>query len=97
MKFRNLTPNILYVLRSEWRRHNSDSTVNTQKLYDKFSDIPAEHIEDALLSLQKKGLLKVMPPGNRVFLTRSGQSKESITALLDKKTPLGKDCHGSGE
>ena len=88
MKFRNLTPNILHVLRNEWRRHNSGKTVSTQKLYDEFPDIPAEHIENALHCMQRKGLVKVMPPGNRVFLNQCGMSKESITALLDEKNPF---------
>jgi hypothetical protein len=87
MKFRNLSPNVLYVLRNEYRRKNSGATVNTQKLYDEFSDIPAKHIENSLHALQKRGLLQIMPTGNQVSLTRSGLSKKSIAALLDKENP----------
>jgi RIO-like serine/threonine protein kinase len=87
MKFRNLSPNVLYVLRNEYRRKNSDATVNTQKLYDEFSDIPAKDIENSLHALQRRGLLQIMPQGNQVSLTRSGLSKKSIAALLDKENP----------
>ena len=82
MEFNNLNPNILNVLHNEWRYLKSSETINTQKVFEEFSDIPAENIRDALYSMQRKGLIEIIPPGDKISLTRRGLSQQSIEALL---------------
>lgn len=82
MEFNNLSPNILDFIHHEWRHLKSSETINTQKVFEVFSDIPAENIRDALVSMQKKGLIELIPPGDGISLTQRGLSQQSIEALL---------------
>jgi len=82
MEFNNLNPNILNVLHNEWRHLKSGESINSKKVFEVFSDIPAENIKYALYSMQRKGLIEIIPPGDKISLTRRGLSKESIEALL---------------
>ena len=82
MEFNNLNPNILYFLHNEWRHLKSGESINSEKVFEVFSDIPAENIREALYSMQRMDLIELIPPGDKISLTRRGLSKESVEALL---------------
>ena len=82
MEFNNLNPNILNLLHNERRNSKASETINTEKVFEAFSDIPAENIRDALFSMQRKNLIKLIPPGDKISLTRRGLSQQSIETLL---------------
>ena len=82
MEFNNLSPNILDFIHHEWRHLKSSETINTQKVFEEFLDIPAENIKDALYLMQRKGLIEIIPPSDKISITRRGLSKQSVEALL---------------
>jgi len=82
MEFNNLNHNILFFLHNEWGNLKSGETINTQKVFEEFSDIQAENIKDALYLMQRKGLIEIIPPSDKISITRRGLSKQSVEALL---------------
>jgi hypothetical protein len=82
MEFNNLNPNILNFLHNEWRDLEVNGTIDTQRVFEKFSNISVKNIRDALYSMQRKDLIKIILSEDRISLTRKGMSKKSIEALL---------------
>jgi hypothetical protein len=82
MKFKNLNPNILYFLRNKWQHLKASEKIDTQEVFEEFSDIPTENIRDAIYSMQREKLIELIPPGDKITLTQGGLSQQSIDALL---------------
>ncbi|MFO7554980.1 MAG: hypothetical protein R6W88_07225 [Desulfobacterales bacterium] len=81
MEFKNLKLNILHRLGKEWIQSNTLKTFKKSHIFDEFSDIPANNIEDAINALKDADFLETNTGNNRIKLTQKGLAK--IESRLD--------------
>jgi hypothetical protein len=83
MEFKNIRRNILYLLGDEWLKSGTLGPFATNNIFDKFSDIPNENMEDALISIKDEGLVYLTSNYRNISLTQKGLSKIKVIHLPD--------------
>lgn len=81
MKFNNIERNILYLLGDRWLNSGTLGPFDTRWIFDKFSDIPDDHMKTAMQSIKKRGFVDFPPNYREISLTQKGLSKLKIIKL----------------
>jgi hypothetical protein len=91
MEFKNIRRNILYILGDEWLKSGTLGPFATERIIDKFSDIPNENMKDALISIKEEGFVYLTSNYRSISLTQKGLSKIKVINLPDNgKLPFPK-------
>ena len=81
MEFKNIRRNILYLLGDEWLKSGTLGPFDTGRIFDKFSDIPDENMQDALTSIKEEGFVYLTSNYRNISLTQKGLSKIKVIYL----------------
>jgi len=81
MKFNNIERNILYLLGNEYLKSGILGPFDTNLILDKFSDIPAENMKDALKLINNSGFVDLTSNYRTISLTQKGLSKIRVIDL----------------
>lgn len=72
MKIKNLNKGILYLLRNKRSAWESKDPLETEAIYDKYSDIPNDNIEESLNALAQDGFIELSSDEHLASITRKG-------------------------
>ena len=75
MEFKNLDCNILHLLNNHFRRNDRMGPLDMGRIYDAFSDIPKEGVDNGIASLESDDLIVLAGGKKKIRLTADGISR----------------------